>query len=45
MRGDVVMEQLVKASLPEARVALGKAQPGKDTADDAVSTRLELAPL
>ena len=45
MRGDVVMEQLVKASLPEARVALGKAQQVKDSQDEAVSTRLELAPL
>ena len=45
MRGDVVREQLVKASLPEDRVALGKAQQVKDSQDDAVSTRLELAPL
>jgi hypothetical protein len=44
-RGSVVREQLVKAALPEARVALGKAQQLTGAQDGDIATRLELAPL
>jgi hypothetical protein len=44
-RGNAVQAQLVKASLAEGRIALGKAEPAKDGQDEEVATRLELAPL
>ncbi len=44
-RGNAVQAQLVKAALPEGRVALGKAEQAKDGQDSEVPTRLELAPL
>jgi hypothetical protein len=44
-RGSVVRAQLVKAALPEARIALGKPDQLSGKPDDDVSTRLELAPL
>jgi uncharacterized protein involved in outer membrane biogenesis len=44
-RGSVVREQLVKAALPEARVALGKPHQPTGAQDGDIATRLELAPL
>jgi uncharacterized protein involved in outer membrane biogenesis len=44
-RGSVVREQLVKAALPEARVALGKPEQLAGAQEGDISTRLELAPL
>ena len=44
-RGSVVRAQLVKAALPEARIALGKPGQSEGGQADAVSTQLELAPL
>nr|WP_314628985.1 DUF748 domain-containing protein [uncultured Noviherbaspirillum sp.] len=44
-RGNAVQSQLVKAALPENRIALGKAEQAKDGQDDEIPTRLELAPL
>jgi len=44
-RGSVVRAQLVKAALPEARVALGKPEEVEGGQDGDVATRLELVPL
>ena len=44
-RGSVVREQLVKAALPEARIALGKPQQATGAQEGDIATRLELAPL
>ncbi|SMP53277.1 DUF748 domain-containing protein [Noviherbaspirillum suwonense] len=44
-RGSMVREQLVKSSLPESRIALGKPEQATGAQDGDIATRLELVPL